>query len=226
MQRALLDGFRTGRRDALEQVYWEHVDGVEMLVRAALRSLNDFSSANVADVMQEVFAKAFSDRARASYDGDREYGPYLRQIARNTLVDWLRSNRQDVSFVPLNLDDLSGCSGLDGDPTGAGFPADLVAVAERFVLGLEPALRAVHERRFGAAESQELAARSLGLSRQNLRTLERRLLDGLRRALRGAQARRGRTERLVRSSMEFRSNGVLQPLPAGATRDGRYATPR
>ena len=51
---------------------------------------------------------------------------------------------------------------MSGDSDSGLFPADLVAIAQRFVHGLSPKLRSVHERRFLAAESQERAAESLG----------------------------------------------------------------
>jgi RNA polymerase sigma factor (sigma-70 family) len=186
MDRALLVGFRGGEREALERVYWEHVAGIEALVVAALRGSSGFCSADLADVVQEVFAKAFSAKARAAYDGERDYGPFLRQLARNTLVDWLRRTRRDV----VHRVDVDGLA-LDDEPSIEGdagmFPEDVLAVAQRFVVGLEPDLKAVHERRFLAGESQQRAAQALGISRQNLRTLETRLLTGLRRALRGAE---------------------------------------
>lgn len=183
MEEALLQGFRAGRRDALERLYWQHVEAVETLVRRGLCRVGCFSAADLADVVQDVFAKAFSRKARAAYDGEREYGPFLRQLARNTLYDWLRRRNKEI-LRDLDAEALIAETG----PGSGAFPADLVLVTEAFVEGLAPDLKAVHERRFEAAESQEHAARVLGISRQNLRTLERRLLDGLRRALRERDA--------------------------------------
>src|SRR5262245_58713871 len=97
MDRELLDGFRAGRREALERVYWANVDGIETLVQAGLRRSQQFSPANLADLVQEIFAKAFSKKARAAYDGQRDYGPFLRQLARNTLIDWLRARGRELA---------------------------------------------------------------------------------------------------------------------------------
>jgi hypothetical protein len=60
-----------------------------------------------------------------------------------------------------------------------------------YLKDLPPELVAVHERRFVAAESQERAAEALGISRQSLRTLEKKLVDGLRRQIRRANLRDG-----------------------------------
>ncbi len=183
MDPGTLEGFRAGARDALERVYWEQIDDVEAVVRAGLHRSRYFSAANLADLVQEIFAKAFSPRARAAYDGSREYKPYLRQLARNTLVDWLRERGREV------IDSVTAETLLDSDPLGTSvdgilFPPELVATTRDFVSGLTPSLKRVHEHRFLASKSQEQAAKELGISRQTIRTLERRLLEGLRREIR------------------------------------------
>src|SRR6185369_1303082 len=81
MDRELLAEFREGSRQALERIYWLHVASIELLVQVGLRRSQQFSPANLADLVQEVFAKAFSKKARLAYDGERDFGPYLRQLA-------------------------------------------------------------------------------------------------------------------------------------------------
>jgi RNA polymerase sigma factor (sigma-70 family) len=186
MEKELLAGFRAGRREALERIYWEHVEAIESLVQAGLRRSQQFSPANLADVVQEIFAKAFSKKARAAYDGERDYAPYLRRLARNTLVDWLRSRGRELAG-DFDLEALAEAAQLSNDADTAVFPADLVAITRRFVHELAPELRGVHEHRFLAPKSQADAAAALGISRQTLRTLERRLLDGLRRQIRAVE---------------------------------------
>ncbi len=56
-----------------------------------------------------------------------------------------------------------------------------------YLAGLTPELRGVHEQRYVKGVSQEEAARALGLSRQQVRTLEERLRDGLAAHLKGSQ---------------------------------------
>ena len=183
MDEALLEGFRAGRRDALERVYWEHIGAIETLVRVMLRRSQQFTPANVADLVQEIFARAFSSKARAAYDGAREYGPFLRQIARNMLVDWLRRRGKETA-LEVDPELLSDSEAASADADTAAFAPELVTAVQRFLHGLSPDLRDVHERRFLAAESQERSAQALGISRQTLRTRERLLLDGLRREIR------------------------------------------
>lgn len=185
MDSALFSAFRRGERQALERMYRMHVDEVEHFVAARLARAGRFSGANLADLVQDVFLRAFSATARASYDGERDYAPFLLTLARNVLVDWLRRGARELvderaieALVDSNARDPS---------EGELFEPELVKAAQNYVERLPPELRGVHEQRFIRAEPQKSAAEALGVSRQNLRTLERKLVDGLRRELRRAE---------------------------------------
>ncbi len=184
---ALLKRFRRGEPRALEEVYWAYVDRVERAVRFGFAS-SSIAKARVpgghadeiADLVQETFARAFTERARMSYDGLREYGPFLVTIARNLLVDRARKSGREI---PLNTFD-----GMELDVPGpiADEPvADdrTLKATHEYLAALPADLRAVHEQRYVECVSQEEAARRLGLSRQNVRTLEQRLREGLVRHL-------------------------------------------
>jgi RNA polymerase sigma-70 factor, ECF subfamily len=54
------------------------------------------AAANVEDLVQDSFMRAFSPPARAAYDGIRDYGPYLLTIVRNTVADALRVRQREV----------------------------------------------------------------------------------------------------------------------------------
>lgn len=165
--------------DSLERTYREHVGAVRRTIRYWLARAHRYSAATHADLVQEVFLKAFSPTARRSYDG-RAYGPLLQTIARHVVIDFLRrSTRERVAAAPLEVIDKAVDEATDDAP----YPLEAVTVTERYVEELPPPLRLVHERRFIAAEPQEVAAKALGISRQTLRTLEKKLVDGLRRKL-------------------------------------------
>lgn len=175
------ESIRRGERQAIERAYRDHRGDVERAVRNGLRRARKLSAANVSDVVQEVFAKAFSEPVRARYDGTRPFAPYLQRIASSVLVDWLRRSRRqitsDVDF-DVGLEDAtrSESCGL--------FPQELLEATRLYIGSLDSDLRSVHELRFVAGAGQLDAARSLGISRQRLRTLERKLVDGLREELR------------------------------------------
>jgi RNA polymerase sigma factor (sigma-70 family) len=163
----------------LERTYREHVTRIQRTVRFGLAQARQYSAANQADLVQEVFLKAFSPAARRAYDG-RAYGPFLQTIARHVVIDFLRrSTRERVTPDALELMDTN----IDEATNDSPYPPEVVRVTETYVNRLSPQLKHVHERRFIAAEPQHIAAKALGISRQSLRTLERKLVDGLRREL-------------------------------------------
>ena len=70
----LLERFRRGSRDAMEAVYWAYAPRVELWVRRGFRikygvRVPGVRSDDLEDLVQEIFAKAFSDKARLSFDG-------------------------------------------------------------------------------------------------------------------------------------------------------------
>jgi len=186
MDADLLRGFRKGDREALTRVYRLHIDDVENLVRRALVRLGLLTAANLADVVQEGFLRAFSERARLGYDGLREYRPYLLTVARNVVMDWARRHGREIPTADLPDDGPPDAAEPGIADEAVGFPQPVVALAAAYVQGLSPELGAVHHRRFVLTEPQRQAADALGISRQTLRTRERKLVTGLRRALRRA----------------------------------------
>jgi RNA polymerase sigma factor (sigma-70 family) len=177
---ALLDRFRAGVPEALGVVYWEYVRKVERLLSAGFEVRSRGTRVggacrepgDLADLVQEVFVRAFSEKGRRAYDGLRDYGPYLYAIARNVLVDWARVRGLEMTPV---LEDMA--------PWAA--PATM-RVVEEYLAVLPQDLREVHRLRHEEGLSQEQAAERLGVGRQTLRRLDRRLQDGLAAALHAA----------------------------------------
>ena len=199
----LLLPFREGQPEALETVYRHYVRSVDVYLRALARKATApelCQPSAVADLLQEVFIRAFSANARLAYDGLREFTPYLNTIARNCFTDALRKRKTELYFraedLPLTAEDAPGF-GDDYDPR-------VVAVLDSYLSQLSAPLRGVYEQRFVRGLSQEAACEILGLSRRSLRTTEDHLRRGLRKALFMA--------------------GMLHPIPtvsAGALRASR-----
>jgi RNA polymerase sigma factor (sigma-70 family) len=188
----LLRGFREGDRSALELVYRAYVDKVTGIVRFGFRLPESAvvaaglrgNASEVADVVQEIFVKAFGRAARASFDGLREYGPYLYAIARNVLADWSRRAGRELPTLASELERASDESWVPSDEElGPWADPSTLARVRGYLEGLDAELRRVHETRYVAGLSQREAADQLGVGRQTLRTLEGRLRSGLRRAL-------------------------------------------
>src|SRR5688500_4594845 len=98
--RPLLDGFRRGDRDALDRVYRVYAEEIaSILVNGfafsssgrACRFQGLSSRFDLEDVLQEVFARRFTERARLAYDGLRPYGASLAASSRTTVIVRLRS---------------------------------------------------------------------------------------------------------------------------------------
>ncbi len=157
-----LQSFRDGERSAFEIVYRAYADPVARAIAGALRrygregwhgSWRDIAT-DVPDLVQEVFARAFEPQTRRSFDGAREYGPFLRQIARNVVVDHLRRRqRQMTRDTEALVDEIS----VDGRPHE--LPADpaIMAIVGDYVARLSPEMQRIHEamyvRRIVAARS-------------------------------------------------------------------------
>lgn len=180
---ALLAGFRRGERSALERVYWAYVDRVERILRFGVHLVKaDAPSTRVSgapvdeigDLVQETFARAFTEKTRLAYDGLRDYGPFLATIARNLLIDRARKLGRELPLDAINIDDEPA---PEAEAPYAE-PAVMQAVNE-YLAQLPDELRAAHNQRYERGLSQEDAARALGISRQQIRTLEKRLREGL-----------------------------------------------
>jgi RNA polymerase sigma-70 factor (ECF subfamily) len=176
----LLARFRRGEPAALERVYWEYVDRVEHVVRRGFQlmrgggTVQGLGRDDIADMVQETFMRAFSEGARLAYDGLRDYGPFLLTITRNLIAS--RGRKYGRELPTKDLEALEAVAVVEEKPLAD--EATLGAVRD-YLARLDDPLRGVHEQRFVGGASQEEAGRALGLSRQQIRTLERRLLDGL-----------------------------------------------
>jgi RNA polymerase sigma-70 factor, ECF subfamily len=180
---SLLAAFRRGDRAALEEVYWAYVDVVEIAIRRghAITSkgtrVPGAAPHAVADLVQETFLRSF--RARLAYDGERDYGPYLRTIARNVLTDRARVERREIpvdDLAPM----LDAREEVDDEPWA---DAETMRIVEEYVASLDDDLRALHEARYERGLSQNAAAEALGITRQTVRTREAHLREGLARRL-------------------------------------------
>jgi RNA polymerase sigma-70 factor (ECF subfamily) len=172
--RALLDAFRAGDHAALERIYRDFVDDVFRLVARVERH-----PAEQRARVQDVFVRAFADRARAAYDGIRPYRPYLLRLARNCVIDHARrQSAERAARVELDLDALSS------EPE----PIDPVQVQQRdraaaYIATLDAEARELVRLRFTLELSQAATAEQLRVTRRRVRTVEARVIAGLRKFL-------------------------------------------
>lgn len=180
--RDLLVAFRAGERSALTEVYWHYVDDVERYLRAGFLA-GDVRIAGLSDpdqlkdVLQETFSRAFSPRARQTYDGLRSYRPYLRRIARNLLIDRSRMAGRLVLGADEGLEAATPSD--DASPHETLEHRRLAEATRSFVGTLDAQMQTIVRLRFEEGRSQEDVAREVGVTRRRIRTLEGRVRKDL-----------------------------------------------
>ncbi len=186
--RTLLDGFRQGRRWALERVYALYVDGVARYIRngfafesggTSVRFAGAPSEFHLEDWVHDVFMRAFTDAARSQYDGIRPYGPYLQRIARNLVIDELRRKEHQLRAHVEELPEPQATTDYAAEgPVSPEIQAERRQLDEHvraYAAGLPPRERQVYQLRFvEGLDQKEVAARS-GLSASKIKTSERRI---------------------------------------------------
>jgi RNA polymerase sigma-70 factor (ECF subfamily) len=200
--RALLEAFRRGSRDALTAVYFHYVDRVATLARCGClledgRRIPGAGGAQAErDLVQETFARAFSKSGRDGYDGVRPYRPYLLRITKNLLIDRARRTRPELPLhEPATAALLDGAMILEPPDEDLDWKR-LSAATRDYLASIPTELRELVRLRFEEGLSQVQAATQLSISRRRVRTLEERVQKGLEQHLRKL--------RLFDSSASFR----------------------
>ena len=174
-----LQRFRAGERPFLEKVYFAYVGEVEAYVRRFVAHGRPRGArCDVGDLVQEAFVRAFGDKARHAFDGQRDYGPFLGALVRNLMIDWARRNGREL---PTQDVDQFAEASPPSEPEWA--DPETMSEVNAYLGELPPELSQVHEFRYVQCRSQDETCSALGISRQTLRTREKHLRDGLRRRL-------------------------------------------
>ena len=192
-KRELLDAFRRGEQGALLETYRHYVKDVAHFLTRGFSfdsegrgcSFRGFRGGyEIEAALQEVFRRAFEERARLAYDGINPYRPYLLRIARNLVINDLKS-RQPILFRfrvgrPVIIEQTGE---LESEEAGeiAHTPEELLETRE--VAGLVNAFKArldqrsldVFRARFEEGLSAEDAAKKLNLTRSKIRTTEAKM---------------------------------------------------
>jgi RNA polymerase sigma factor (sigma-70 family) len=183
--RALLDAFRAGERHALERVYREYHGVLYGLFRHGFaaggsgRVAGCRQVADVEDLVQETFRKAFEVRARTSYDGVRPFRAWLLQLARNLAVDRLRKRGEVLMTqhqddpAPPDIEALSIEPPAPPDAETEQEARELHALVEQFVARLSERERLVFHARFRDRLSVREAVERTGLTTMRVRTTEK-----------------------------------------------------
>lgn len=181
---SLLGAFRRGEPNTLSQLFRAHVNAVTRALRVARGHQGARVFDSVADVeaaVLETFSRAFEERARLAYDGERSFVAYLLGFARYVGLEHARKARR-VTVVPH--DDELDFTDTGPSPDEAAEATQLGALLDDFRDTLDPDTRRLYELRFVERVAQEAAASSLGVTRIQLRRRERDLKLALLKHLR------------------------------------------
>jgi len=169
----------------MEIVFRHYAPQLSALVARGLSTrggrIRPSSPFEVGAVVQEAFARAFTDKARGAYDGASDYLQYLAAIARNELLNQQRG-REDLAEQET-LESQLGESANAGAAVGAAPPSpeqvaeenELHGLVSTFLAGRDPREQDVYRVRFEQHLTQEDAAAVLGLTRIQVRRLEAKL---------------------------------------------------
>jgi RNA polymerase sigma-70 factor (ECF subfamily) len=196
--RALLDGFRRGDRASLERVYTEYVGPVAALLRRGFtfnsggrrcQYRGARSQFDLEDRLHDVFARAFGEPARLSYDGLSPYKAYILAIARNMVIDDFRRKehvlveftvepREPEPVVPSPAGEpLAGALEPTGHPAVDSEAAELIALVRAFKEGLPEREREVFRLRFEEEREHKDIAAATGMTPSKIKTSEQRIRE-------------------------------------------------
>jgi RNA polymerase sigma-70 factor (ECF subfamily) len=194
--RELLDRFRRGERDALAAVYYGYVDKVATLARRGFTmesSGHAYVRGHDADgereLVQDTFVKAFAAAARQAYDGVSPYRPYLLRITKNLMIDRHRAARRTaIELDGVGVGDIDQLLAANGELAGDEPEDDLHwkqlrGATQQYVATLDDESRQLIALRFVEELSQDDTASRMACSRRRVRTVEDRVLSGLRTSL-------------------------------------------
>ena len=187
----LRERFKRGEVNALRDVYRHYVPVIADRLRHGFVfrtqagktcRFQGFKDPGVLEnALQEVFCRAFGERARLAYDGLRPYHNYLFTIARNFVADEHR--RSAPGFVDLasdsEIDESNGESAIlrspSAQPDHAYEDQEIQKHVNAFIASLTPLERAIFQIRLQEGTAIEETAMRLETTTYRVKRTEKRL---------------------------------------------------
>lgn len=176
--RAWVAAFKRGDRDALARVFRAYASQVGKQVRVGRVPEHEVEA-----VVADVFMKAFSEKARSSWDGLRPFGAWLNTMTKNLVIDRARKlGRLDLRAP----DEMPTMVDPDPDPAHAHDATELAAALQTFRGGMSDDETLLFRTRFEDGCSLGAASKQLGWSEIRVRkmdtALRARLLEHFQKA--------------------------------------------
>ena len=168
-----LERFHAGQRDVLEACYRDHFD---LVYRAVARIV---SGPDRETIVHEVFFRLISSvKQRSGFKGG-SFEAWIRTVARNRAIDFLRHHKRETLVDPETVASLASREEIEREDATHAY-----LLIEKFLAECLPGKwRPVFEARFIKQLSQREAARELGMRRTTLAYQEHQVRKLLRRFL-------------------------------------------
>jgi RNA polymerase sigma-70 factor (ECF subfamily) len=172
----LIEAAQAGDRDAFGQLYARYADGVSRFVGNRLRDRGA-----VEDLTSETFTRALR-RIDSVSDQGRDVGAWFTTIARNLVLDHVKSSRHRLETFTAEITDARAS---DASPEQAVIEKDTAADLHRHVARLPAAQQECIRRRFMQELSVAETAAAMGRGEGAVKALQHRAIVGLRAAMTG-----------------------------------------
>ncbi|MBX2813247.1 MAG: sigma-70 family RNA polymerase sigma factor [Myxococcales bacterium] len=187
--RSWLEAFRAGHPEALSRVYRRYYPEVIRFLRRGFhfssggRACQYFGAKTafeLEDYLQEIFVRAFADKARRNYDGITPYMAYVLTIGKNLIVDdFRRKERGMISFgwVPVErpAEPSMNVDVAPDDPAELAERREFAQLVEQTVAALPPREHQIYRLRFLEELEHKEIARRTGYSVAKVKTSEERI---------------------------------------------------
>lgn len=205
----LLESFKRGDRAAMDDIYRHYFPGVTAFLRKGFTFRSGrghfyfkgiLDGSDLGAGVQEVFRRAFEDKARTSYNGVNSFTNWVLAIARNMIINQFRNREIAFSDYIAPSDERGHLAVLDDEVTeefsGVLYgqhaarqdsqleSVELKQLLDKFMRELTEHDRRLLVLRFAEGKGQEETAALVGSTRMKVRTAEAKLRSRLRAYLR------------------------------------------
>lgn len=165
--RALLDRFRRGDKEALVLVWQHYYPLVHSMARRGFGPYRGFQShADIEDAISATFLAAFEENCRVRYDGVTPFGSFLLGIGRNTMRrQMLKAAREPVHDPHTRKEEQTS----DPDPEAQFLSMEQSRVLAAFLATLTEDERAAFGGYYKDGFSEEKLAVVMGRTRYRVR---------------------------------------------------------
>jgi len=172
VEKELIHQAKNGDEDAYGVLYQHHLDAIYAYIRKRVTSVSEAE-----DLAQTVFLKAW--QALQNYQPSAiPFRAWLYRIAHNTVIDHYRTEKETTQW-----EDMAVTADSADTPEGMLLETERRETIRSALATLRPTYRAVITYRFINDKGYEETAKALDRQVNNIRVLQHRALDALRRTL-------------------------------------------